>query len=429
MINKFKLKRNFFKESEFSNNVFTLFSGTLIAQVIPISISPLLTRLYTPENFGIFAFLIGLTMILTSVLNGRYDASILLPKKDTEAFLLFQIAMYLPIVITIIVYIVLWFLPQEMMSLFGLKEKEQYLLYIVPILAISFTFFMAFDFLLNRNKAYKKMSKLVILRVLFVSLLQVVLGLFFKDGLLYGLVIGMVFALVFGVIFIYPYTKNIGTSLKLKQMAQKYKNYPMYHMPHTFFNALSNNVPMLLLPYFFSLSVTGFYMMALKVFYTPFSMLGSSIEKVFRKQIVDTLHEGNEIASQVQSMLYKVVGVSLIPFIVLVWWAPQIFSFLLGEIWYEVGIYVQILSLWIYMTFIVSIFIGIPIVLGQQKKSLMIESIYFVFRIIGLVIGAAFYQDIYIALAMYTLGGTVVVGYNLFWIYRLAQETKVGRES
>jgi len=49
MINKLKLK------SEFAKNVLTLMTGTTIAQAIPIAISPILTRIYTPEDFGVFA--------------------------------------------------------------------------------------------------------------------------------------------------------------------------------------------------------------------------------------------------------------------------------------------------------------------------------------------------------------------------------------
>ena len=424
-MNKIRLRHNFFKESEFSSNVFTLFSGTLIAQVIPLAISPILTRMYTPESFGVLAFILGLTMIFVSFFNGRYDAAIIVPKESSEAFSLFKLAMYLPFIMAAIVCGILWVMPQEMIAAFGI---EAYLLFIIPVLATLFTSYMAFDFVLNRKKLYKKMSKLVILRVLFVATFQIILGFLFDEGLVFGLVLGMLIVLIFGAISVYPHIKNQEASSMLTQTAKKYKNYPMYYMPHTFFNTLSNNIPMLLLPYLFTLSVAGFYMMALKVFYTPFSMLGTSIEKVFRKQIIDMLHDKKEIGSQVEKMLYKIVAVSLIPFALLVWWAPSIFSLVLGNIWTEVGIYVQILSPWIYMTFIVSVFIGIPIVLEEQKKSLVIEVVYFVLRTAGLVVGAVIYEDIYMALALYTLGGVVVVGYNLFWIYHLAQKTRTGRE-
>ena len=74
MLNKLKPK------SEFSKNVLTLMTGATIAQAIPIAISPILTRIYTPEDFGIFALFIAITTIFGTIANGRYELAIMLPK-------------------------------------------------------------------------------------------------------------------------------------------------------------------------------------------------------------------------------------------------------------------------------------------------------------------------------------------------------------
>ena len=52
-------------KSEFSRNVLTLMTGTTIAQAIPIAVSPILTRIYTPENFGVFALIISMSTIIS----------------------------------------------------------------------------------------------------------------------------------------------------------------------------------------------------------------------------------------------------------------------------------------------------------------------------------------------------------------------------
>ena len=80
MLNKFKPK------SEFTRNVLTLMTGTTIAQAIPIAISPILTRLYTPEDFGVFALYIGIVAILSVFATGKYELAIMMPKDNQEAF-------------------------------------------------------------------------------------------------------------------------------------------------------------------------------------------------------------------------------------------------------------------------------------------------------------------------------------------------------
>jgi O-antigen/teichoic acid export membrane protein len=79
MLNKLKPK------SEFSRNVLTLMTGTTIAQAIPIAISPILTRIYTPEDFGVFALYMSVVSIVSVVATGRYELAIMLPKKDEDA--------------------------------------------------------------------------------------------------------------------------------------------------------------------------------------------------------------------------------------------------------------------------------------------------------------------------------------------------------
>ena len=85
MINKLKPK------SEFSRNVLTLMTGTTIAQAIPIAISPILTRIYTPEDFGILALFVAISTIFGSIANGRYELAIMLPKKDEDAINIFAL--------------------------------------------------------------------------------------------------------------------------------------------------------------------------------------------------------------------------------------------------------------------------------------------------------------------------------------------------
>src|SRR5690606_7165604 len=71
--------------SEFSRNVVTLMTGTTVAQAIPVAISPVLTRLYGPEDFGVLALFVALTSIFGAIANGRYELAIMLPESDDDA--------------------------------------------------------------------------------------------------------------------------------------------------------------------------------------------------------------------------------------------------------------------------------------------------------------------------------------------------------
>ena len=72
-------------KSEFNKNVLLLASGTAFAQALPIVISPILTRIYTPSDFGTLSLFIAIVSIFASIANGRYELAIMLPKKDENA--------------------------------------------------------------------------------------------------------------------------------------------------------------------------------------------------------------------------------------------------------------------------------------------------------------------------------------------------------
>ena len=67
--------------SKIQKNIATLVTGTMIAQAIPIAISPILTRLYTPAEFGSFALYMSIVSILVVIATARYELAIVLPKK------------------------------------------------------------------------------------------------------------------------------------------------------------------------------------------------------------------------------------------------------------------------------------------------------------------------------------------------------------
>ena len=75
----------FSPEGSFLNNVLTLLAGTILAQIITVSVSPILTRLYTPEDFGVFALYTSIASILVIFGTCRYELAIVLPEEDGEA--------------------------------------------------------------------------------------------------------------------------------------------------------------------------------------------------------------------------------------------------------------------------------------------------------------------------------------------------------
>ena len=102
-IDKFKTDKNINK------NIFILFTGSTLAQLIPIAIAPILTRLYSPEEFGLLAIFISLAAIFSPIASLRYELSILLPKSNSDAkdlaYLCFGIICFFTLIFFVIIFI------------------------------------------------------------------------------------------------------------------------------------------------------------------------------------------------------------------------------------------------------------------------------------------------------------------------------------
>ena len=119
-------------QSEFYHNVLTLMTGSTLSQSIPIAISPILTRIYTPEEFGVYAIFLAIVTIFGTIISGRYELAIMLPKKDEDAINIFALGLVITICLTVFTSILVIVLKNYIVNLLNTHTIE-YWLYLVPL--------------------------------------------------------------------------------------------------------------------------------------------------------------------------------------------------------------------------------------------------------------------------------------------------------
>jgi O-antigen/teichoic acid export membrane protein len=90
-------------KGSFARNVLTLMTGTTLAQAIPIAVSPILTRLFSPAEFGVFAVYLAIVSVLAILATGRYELAIMVPKKDRDAAALAVAAFMLSLFVSLVI--------------------------------------------------------------------------------------------------------------------------------------------------------------------------------------------------------------------------------------------------------------------------------------------------------------------------------------
>ena len=137
-------------KSDFNKNVLTLMTGTTISQAIPIAISPILTRIYSPEDFGLLAIFLALSTIFGSIANGRYELAIMLPKKDEDAINVFALGLIICSIFSLILVVIILLFNNHFIKILG--NEDFYLwLHFVPLSVFLFGIWNLLNYFNNRK--------------------------------------------------------------------------------------------------------------------------------------------------------------------------------------------------------------------------------------------------------------------------------------
>ena len=369
--------------SEFSKNVLTLITGSTIAQAILIAISPILTRLYTPEDFGVLALFVAITSIFGSIANGRYELAIMLPKKDEDAINIFALGFIINVFITLMLFIIILIFHDKIVEL--LKNREISIwLYFIPISVFLMGIFNLLNYFNNRMKQYKDLAKANVYKSIGGAIIQLSLGLL-KAGAI-GLITGQIFSQIITNTKLFFNIKNLNlfkhvNKLKILAFAKRYKDFPEFSMWAGLLNSLSTYLINILISLFFSVKTLGFYSLAQRMLGMPSVLIGSSISQVyFKEAVLEKQQTGKSITAFIFTFK-KLLLMSLVVFGLLFFFVEDIFAFIFGEEWRIAGKYAKILLLF-YMVRFVSSSLSITTTIFEKQRMALFINLIILFSIL-----------------------------------------------
>lgn len=365
-------------KSEFNKNVLTLMTGTTIAQAIPIAISPILTRIYTPEDFGVFALFLSILTIIGSIIDGRYHLAILVSKNDDDAINVASLGLSIATCFSILIFILIIFMHKPILKILENSEIGLWL-YFMPLVFFAIGLMNVLQYLNIRKKNYTDITKAKIYK----SILMVFVQLIFvkiKSGAT-GLITGYIVSIFFSN---YLLSKKILHNFNLKKikitnikiLAKRYISFPKFSLTGILMNSLSKNLVDIFIPIFFNLTTLGFYSLAQRLLLVPTVLIGSSISQVFFKEAsVEKINTGKSILV-FKKTLKKLTIISIPLFSIIFFISEDLFSLIFGETWRISGQYCKYLIPMIAITFIVSAVTPVDTVMEKQKFFLFFNIIY-----------------------------------------------------
>jgi O-antigen/teichoic acid export membrane protein len=338
-------------------NGLILASGNLISQALPILILPILTRIYSPSEFGVYSFYQSLITILAVFCCARYDQAILLAHKNTTSKNLLTLSLLMNLAYALLVFVgVLIVFNLGGSEIIG-KESNVYWIVIIPMMIIITGTVQATNIWLNRNKKYLSLSSIRLLQVAAVNLMQLLLGYIGKinTGLWMGDFLGKLLPFIVAIrLLTKEAPKLVRKKNYYKQLAIRYIKFPLYDGGGALVNSVANQMQGLYFPLYFGLSEAGGYFLAIKILSVPVSFVSATISEIFRQKLAETQRDPVRLRKYYINMLIGLLIVSAPSYLLFLMYGNFIISLILGDSWLDVFAMMEIMAPMYLIRFIAS---------------------------------------------------------------------------
>ena len=398
-------------------------TGTIVAQAIPIAIAPILTRLYAPEDFGVFALFMSIVSVIGVVATARYELAVILPKEDEDAINIIALSLIISFIISLLTLLIVFFFNEPISKLLNNKGISRWL-YFMPLAIFLTGIYQVFNYWSSRKKKFVQnaVSRVSVSSSIAIGNLGMGYSLMGSAGLIFsGILSQFVGVLILGwefVINLGSYKKQISKKKVIENMI-KYRNFAKINSPHALVDSLQDNGIIFLITYYFTSTIVGFYSFAFRILKAPVGLIGSSFYQVFYQKASIAINENQNLRILVVKILKKLFLFGLPFFLILFITAPWVFSIVFGEKWRVAGEIAQIMTPWMFFNFIISPLSCLPILLNKQKEAMLITFADVSIRVLSLIIGGV-YRNYKLSLIIISVSCSLLLIFALFWYYNIS---------
>jgi len=410
-------KASCFLKRPFIRNVAIVASGTAAAQLIAVAFSPLITRIFGPEAFGLLGVFKALVATLAPIAALTYPIAIVLPKKDSEAIELMKLSFSIALIVFVIVAIAFWVGGYPLLKLLDSEMIAPYVM-LIPLSILFAACAQIAQQWLIRKKQYGITAKVSVLQALLLNSAKAGFGLFNPTGKLLielataGHIINAVMFWVgikrSGGLVNSPATSENYSGKTLKELAFQYYDFPLFRAPQVFLNTVSQSLPVLMLASYFGPASAGFYSIGRTVLGMPSQLISRSVGDVFYPRVAEAVHKGENISRLIINATVALAIIGFLPFAVVVAFGPWVFSFVFGAEWVKAGEYARWVAFLMFFSFINRPSINAIPALSFQGFFLFYETIGIVIRTLSLVAGAVIFNDDLIAIVIFSISGVLL---------------------
>lgn len=422
---------NYKNFSSFTKNVLVVFRGTVISQLIVLLSTPILSRIFTPENFGVLSIFTSISTILGSIYTLKFELPIVLPRKRKYSIYLMILSIFFSIFFSIITLLIFIVWKDHIFGYFNLNQNSNLFL-LVPCTTLFIGVSASIQQWFVRERKFNVLSNSNIIQSSSNSVVSLLLGIagVYTSGLIFGQIVSYLFG-IFYLIYTFYLDKNynkfiskVDLERNLKNTFNSYVNYPKFMIVTTLLSVLSYQIIPIILQRLFSTEFVGYYSMANRLSLLPSVVIGSAIGRVFRAEVAFKANENEDIRPLFFATLKKmlVLGVSIYGLLAII--APFLFSVFLGDSWKPAGDITRRLVIFIFAQFIVQTFYDILLVKSKLKIYMFLQLLLVITVILSIYVGSLIFVSPLNTITLMSVSVFFVLVFSLFMIYKTIEINK-----
>lgn len=384
-----QVKSKLGQQDNFIKAISLLLSGTVIAQGITVLALPVLTRIYTPEDFSIFAVYTSLLMFISVANCLRFEIAIPLPNTDEEAIKLALLAFISNLIISIGIFFVIIAFHDYLLELINQPNFDVFI-WFVPLGIFFIGLYNIFQYWATRKKNFKIIAKSRVQQSIFSVVFQIVIGITFAGAI--GLIVGQIIRFSAGIwelckSFIHDTEETIKrTTLQdLKKAFIDNQDLPKYSAIEALANSAGIQLPIVFIASLVQGTEAGHLSLAMQVMALPVALVGSAISQIYLAHAMENYSQNNLYNYTLKSIKQLFV-IGVLPLTIISILSPFIFPIVFGKDWDRAGEMTLWMLPWFSMQLIVSPISMALYVIRKNKVALTLQIVGLIIRLGGLLL-------------------------------------------
>jgi O-antigen/teichoic acid export membrane protein len=420
-----KIQLPSFIKGEFFRNVFTLISGTTLAQIISLAIYPVLSRMYTPDDFGIFALYMSILTITNIMATAKYELAVLMPGEEEDGLNLVGLSALITVGVSLLLMVPVVALNRRLAAALG-NERIAVWLYLIPLSTFLNGLYQSLNYWSIRLKRFRNITAANLFQSLSNSSVKLGAGALVAGP--FGLIAGALTGQLAGFLtFFYRFMSNDRGNLvrirrpRMRSLALEYYRFPKFNMLLGINNSFSGSLPVFVFTAWFSTAVAGLYSFGFTMIFRPMNLVTLALSQVFSQRVISRVNQGLPILDDIRRLFRRMVQFAVLPFTLVAVFAPFLFRILFGPEWETAGEYTRIMIPWLFGLYLAAPLAFLPDLFNRQGTALLIDLIKLGLRAAALFAGV-YFGDIFVTLILLSGVSLVVIIYQIIWYFRLAKK-------